>query len=416
MTWRRGPANAASTTRPTKTGLTFRDLVSEVNAAVVAKPGRSMLTALGTVLGVGTLVAILGLTSTASGQVSARFDAQVATTVVVTDSRSPDSSAPYPFTSESISRAKRLNGVVGVGAIYTPTTDDKVVSPNPSKPDEQSLPIFAVTPGVWKALDPTFSAGRPFDSFSEDLPVVVLGKGAASLLGISGDGPPTAVDIGGKPFTVIGVMDETERRPDLLLGAIVPSGIAQILWGKPSVKEQTEVVIATKSGAAIQIASEASRTMSYLYPDSIQVTPPSDPRALRDSVSGDLQGLFYSLAGISLLIGTVGIANTTLVAVMERANEIGLRRALGAKGRHVAIQIMAESAGLGVLGGVLGSSVGLTAVVAVSVKQGWSPIIDPWYLLWAPVLGLLAGALAGMYPAVRAIRIEPTQALRGTTA
>jgi len=410
------PSEMRTINRPTKSGLSFRDLLSEVNSAIVARPGRSILTALGTVLGVGTLVAILGLTSTATGQVSARFDAQAATTVVVTDERPADSSAPYPFTRGALDRAAKLNGVNGVAATYTPTTDDKIRSSNPSRPDEQSIPIFAASPDSWDALEPKFSAGRPFDRFHNNLPVVVLGKGAASLLGISGNGPPTAVDIGGRPFTVIGVLADAGRRPDLLLGVIVPSGIAQTLWGEPTAKEQAEVIIATKPGAAMQVTSEALQVMSYLNPASIRATPPPDPRALRDSVSSDLQGLFYALAGISLLIGTVGIANTTLVAVMERASEIGLRRALGAKGRHVAIQILAESAGLGVLGGVLGSSVGLTAVVGVSLERGWSPIIDPWYLLLAPAIGLLVGSLAGMYPAARAIRIEPTQALRGTSA
>ncbi|HMR12727.1 MAG TPA: ABC transporter permease [Arachnia sp.] len=278
------------------TRLVARDLASEVIAAIVAKPGRSFLTALGTVLGVGTLIVILGLTSTASGQVSARFDAQAATTVTVKDARDPEGDAPFPFTAEAIARARALNGVTGAGVIYAPTTDDQVASAHP--------------------------------------------------------------------------------------------------------------------GAALQVADEATITVAYLAPRDVSVAPPPDPRALRDHISGDLGSLFYALAGICLLIGTVGIANTTLVAVMERSAEIGLRRALGATGRHIAAHVVAESASLGILGGVLGTALGLTAVIAIALLRGWSPIIEPALLLWAPLLGLATGAAAGLYPARKATRIEPTEALR----
>ncbi|MCB0886156.1 MAG: ABC transporter permease, partial [Propionibacteriaceae bacterium] len=102
-----------------------------------------------------------------------------------------------------------------------------------------------------------------------------------------------------------------------------------------------------------------------------------------------------------------------LVAVMERSAEIGLRRALGATGRHIAAHVVAESASLGILGGVLGTALGLTAVIAIALLRGWSPVIEPALLLWAPLLGLATGAAAGLYPARKATRIEPTEALRG---
>lgn len=397
-----------------RTQLAPRDLASEVIAAVVARPGRSALTTLGTVLGVGTLIVILGLTSTASGQVSARFDAQTATTVTVADSRDPgDPQAIFPLTDESVQRARALNGVTGAGVVYTVGTDDRVSSSVPGHTDGAALPIQAVSPSAWEAIGPTVAAGRTYDSFADHLPVAVLGPGAASKLGITGDGAPTTILIGDTPFLVAGVISDVDRQPDLLLSVIVPTGVAQDIWGSPTAKQEAKLLISTRPGAALQVAREAALTVSYLAPHDVAVAAPPDPRDLRDSVSGDLAALFYALAAICLLIGTVGIANTTLVAVMERSSEIGLRRALGATGRHVAAQVVAESAGLGVLGGVLGAALGLAAVVAIALARDWSPVIAPSLLLWAPLLGLATGALAGLYPARKATRIEPTQALRG---
>jgi putative ABC transport system permease protein len=396
------------------TRLVLRDLGAECVAAIVAKPARAVLTTLGTVLGVGTLIVILGLTSTATGQVSARFDARAATTVSVVDTRPVDDvDAPFPLTEEAVARVRDLHGVTGAGVIYTVDTDDRVASAVPGHTDPVSLPVRAVSPGAWSAIGPTLAAGRTYDAWTGDVPVVVLGPAAASNLGITGQGAPTSITIGDTPFLIAGVLADVERHPDLLLAVIVPTGIAETMWGAPTPKQEAELLIATQPGAALQVAAEAATTVSYLAPGHISVSAPPDPRTLRDSISGDLAALFYALALICLLIGTVGIANTTLVAVMERSSEIGLRRALGATGRHIAAQVLAESAGLGVLGGILGAALGLAAVIVIAVARGWSPILDPDLLLWAPLLGLVTGALAGFYPARKATRIEPTEALRG---
>jgi putative ABC transport system permease protein len=142
------------------------------------------------------------------------------------------------------------------------------------------------------------------------------------------------------------------------------------------------------------------------------VAAPANPTTIKGSVTTALNSLFLLLAGISLLIGAVGIANTTLVAVLERSGEIGLRRALGARPRQIAFQFLAESAALGALGGLIGTAIAVAATVLTAVSKQWTPIIEPWTVIVAPVLGACVGVLAGLYPALRAASVEPAEALR----
>jgi putative ABC transport system permease protein len=172
------------------------------------------------------------------------------------------------------------------------------------------------------------------------------------------------------------------------------------------------MLIATRPGAAAQVAREAAVALRPADPTALKAIAPPDPRSLRDQVTGDLGTLFLLLAGVCLAIGTIGIANTTLVAVMERVPEIGLRRALGARGRHVAGQFVAESGALGALGGLFGTAIGVVTVVSVAVARQWTPVVEPVTVAAAPLIGVVTGLLAGAYPALRASRIEPVTALR----
>src|SRR5262249_8092456 len=148
-----------------------------------------------------------------------------------------------------------------------------------------------------------------------------------------------------------------------------------------------------------QVAREAPTALRPDHPEYLEAVPPPDPRSLRSGVNHDLGQLFLLLACVCLVIGAVGIANTTLVAVMERTGEIGLRRALGARARHVLTQFLTESAALGTLGGLIGTSLGVLVVVGVSTVRDWTAIVQPYTVIAAPLIGLASGLLAGLYPA-----------------
>jgi macrolide transport system ATP-binding/permease protein len=159
----------------------------------------------------------------------------------------------------------------------------------------------------------------------------------------------------------------------------------------------------------------ADQTRNALRPDDprvLKIEVPQEPRRVRDEVQTDVNSLFLLLGGLSLVVGALGIANITLVSVMERTGEIGLRRAIGATRRHIAAQFLFESASMGVIGGILGASLGVMIVIAVSAYQVWTPVLDPWAPFMAPLIGGAIGLLSGLYPAMRAANLEPVEAFR----
>ncbi|MFA1541820.1 ABC transporter permease [Actinomadura monticuli] len=407
--------------RPTR--LSVRDAADEAVAAIVARPARAALTVLGTLLGVAAFVAVLGLTATTSGQISQRFTALAATEVVVEDAPADPALAGPAFPPDIEARLTGLNGVEAAGVHWQATlgsdgskTEISARPPSVRREPGESLTVVAASPGYLDAIHATVGTGRLYDAFhqKERQRVALLGKAAARRLGIVRLDHQPAIFVGDTGLTVIGIVDDVRRRPETLLSVLVPSSTATALWGEPGSREgqPPKVLIETRLGAAQLIGGQAALAIRPDQPERFKVTVPPDPRQLREQVDTDLGALFLALAGICLVIGAVGIANTTLVAVLERTAEIGLRRSLGARGRHVAAQFLSESAALGLLGGLIGTSAGVCTVVAVAIARHWTPVLEPLTVLPAPFVGAVTGLLAGLYPAWRASRIEPAEALR----
>ncbi|GAA4991227.1 ABC transporter permease [Kitasatospora paranensis] len=391
------------------------DLVSEALSGVLQRPGRSVLTMLGTVLGIGAFVAVLGLTATASSQIDGRFNLLAATEVTVQDIGPGDEGAPMAFPADASARARAINGTVGAGIWWPLPIHPKAVASSPFAPEGtgQGLGLYAAEPEALVAMHPTLADGVLFGRFHQDRKerVAVLGRGAAERLGISRLDAQPAVFIDGSPYTVVGILDDISRFPELLNAVVIPSSTAMAAYGSPQ-DPRASMVVDTRMGAAQVVAGQLALALRPDAPQFLKVSAPPDPTTLKSGVANDLGTLFLLLAGISLLIGAVGIANTTLVAVLERSGEIGLRRALGARPRHVAFQFLTESAALGTLGGLVGTCLGVAVVLAVAVAQDWTAALSMWAVLPAPLIGSVTGILAGSYPSLRAARIEPVEALR----
>jgi hypothetical protein len=399
-------------------GVAWRDIVGEAVAGLVARPGRAALTVLGTVLGIAALVATLGLSKTAGNQIVGRFDALAATDITVLPRPSGTSrpAAVLPWDAED--RLVRLNGVVAAGTVSDVDLRGELVRSVPiNDPRGQGayrLPVKAASPGLYASVRATLRSGRiPDEGHSQRADrVAVLGPRAAERLNLTHLGQQPAIYLGDHLYAVIGILDNVARQADLLGAVIIPEGTARREF---ALQAPGTVQIETRVGAAALIADQAPIALSPNDPNRLGVSAPPEPRRARGAVQNDLNALFLILGLVSLLVGAIGIANVTLVSVLERTGEIGLRRALGADRRHVAAQFLSESMTMGLLGGILGTSLGTLVVIAVAALRTWTPVLDPWIPLAAPVVGALIGLASGTYPSLRAAALEPVDALRAGT-
>jgi macrolide transport system ATP-binding/permease protein len=400
--------------------VTPRDLISEAGAGLMARPARVALTVLGTVIGVAALVATLGLSKTAGSQIVGRFSTVAATDVVVTPVPGAlgGSRAATVIPWDAEARLRRLNGVAAAGTLSEVDVRGALVRSvpinDPLGRTELQLPVRAASVGLWPAVHARLSAGRFPDAghSARGNRIVILGRNAARRLGIRRLDQQPAIFIGDRLYQVGGLLDSVERQPSLLGSLTIPNGTARREF---DLAAPASVQIETDIGAVEVVARQAPRALSPDAPQLLRVAAPPDPETLRAGVESDLNALFLLLGAVSLLVGALGIANVTLVSVLERVGEIGLRRALGAARRHIAAQFLLESGVMGLLGGIVGTALGVLVVVAVSAGRTWTPVLDPWVPLVAPLIGGLIGLLSGTYPALRAAALEPVEALRAGT-
>ena len=400
-----------------RSGITIRDLLNEAIAGMFARPGRMMLTVLGIVIGLTALVATLGLTRTAGNRIISQFDRLAATEIFIRarPGRTTGIVDPKAIPWDAPARLRRLNGVVAAGTMSEVEVGGALVSASPVKdPMNHSafkLAVYAASPELFRAVRAELETGQlPDIGHSERADrVAVLGQDAALRLGIKNLKQLPAISIGDYLYLVVGILRDVLRKPELLGAVIIPEGTARRYFG---LKGPGTVVVETKLGAAHLIANQARLALRPDDPRVLKLEVPQEPKRVRDEVKSDVDIMFLMLGGLSLVVGAIGIANITLVGVMERTGEIGLRRAIGATRGHIASQFLLESASMGVIGGIIGTGVGILIVVVVSAYQGWTPVLDFAVPFLAPLIGGLIGLLSGTYPALNAARLEPVEAFR----
>jgi putative ABC transport system permease protein len=392
-----------------------RDVCSQATLEALGRPWRTLLTVLGTVLGVGMFVATLGITDSGRAQVNQRFNVLLSTEVDVQDAHPDD--GVFALTRAGEAGAAQLNGVRAAGLLgkvkgspdisALPLPTNELVSSAGDRPE-----LYYVDLGALRVIRPRLEGGRLFDrtQLKRAARVALLGANAARSLGIDAAELPTAAYIAGSRFVVEGIIRRLERHDELLTAVVIPKSTALAMFGPDSLS-LADMIVATRFGYANSVGAVLAAAVSPVDPDRVTILTPPDPTTLRTQVASDISGLLVILAGVGLLVGMIGIGNTTLVSVLERVREIGLRRALGARRSQIATQFLLESLTLGTVGGVLGACLGLVGMTAVALAKGWAPILPLWVLVSAPLIGTVAGLLAGSYPAMRAARIDPVTAL-----
>jgi macrolide transport system ATP-binding/permease protein len=426
LPWRKqavGEAASASTTLEVPdvppTSLAWRDLASESVAGLASRPGRTLLTVLGTVLGISALVATVGIAQTAGNRIVGSFSELEATSVTVSNEQSfwgGDTRTAFPRDAED--RIGRLNGVNAVGVMGPVGVGDNLASAvqldDPSGLNEFQMDVFAASPGLLAAVKGELRMGRWFDAGHEARAddVVVLGPAAAQRLNIFRVDQQPVIFLGETPFVVMGILRDVARQPELLDAIIMPESTARNHFEYTS---SSIVQIDVSLGAAELIGAQAPIALNPDDPTVYRVRVPPSADSLRNQVEGDVNSLFLILGGVSLLVGAIGIANVTLVSVLERVGEIGLRRAVGARRRHIATQFLVESTAMGLVGGIIGATLGILVIVVLAATREWTPVLSPLIPIVAPLLGAATGLVAGIYPSLRAASLEPVDALRAGT-
>jgi putative ABC transport system permease protein len=403
------------------------DLFYEALDAIAGQKLRTMLTMLGTVLGVASFIAIVGLGATADGQIAKGFSELEATHIEVVDieTKNANGKKGYNFLEDSEARLEPLNGVKHAGVYFKVTTSEEVtnnLSVNIAKRPavdttenvSNSLTLFAADGGAISAAGGKIKSGVNLNASFNKIRAnaVLLGYLAAEKLGIQYAGSSQTVFIDNRSYSVIGILDEfTDILPELNSAIVLPTQTALKQFGMPDSQNAAQMLIETELGAASLISVQAPLA---LRPDNsalLESTKPPDWSIATEAATNSMNSLLLVLSIIALFIGGVAITNTTLVSVLERRGEIGLRLALGARRINICAQFLLESAFLGAIGSTFGNVFGIGAILIGSIINGWTPVIEPLWIFLAPLVGVIVGILAGLYPAFQATKVAPARAL-----
>ncbi|MFF3210179.1 ABC transporter permease [Streptomyces sp. NPDC002886] len=370
------------------------------------RPLRTALSALGISLGIAAVVAVTGISNSNQQHLLARLDQLGSNLITVAPGKGPDQQpVPLPLTAE-----KMLSAIAPVQRTTATGATTAQVYRNDLVPEQQtgSLSVLAARLDLPEVLRAELRSGRWLDAASENLPVTVLGDRAAQRLGVTG--PGERVWLGGEWYQVLGILAPNELTPELGTAALVgwPRAVAHL--GADG--SAATVYLRSYSERVPQVQAVAAATANPGSPTMVAVSRPSDLLLARTETENSLNALVLVLAGVALLVGGVGIANTMVVGVMERRGEIGLRRALGARGGQIAAQFLLEAVLMGFIGGIGGLLLGSLTVYGYALVQGWPAAIPLHTLVAGPSVSVVVAALAGLHPALRAARASPTDALR----
>ncbi|GLZ01190.1 ABC transporter permease [Actinoplanes sp. NBRC 103695] len=374
------------------------------------RPGRVGLSAFGIAIGIATMIAVTAIPASGQRALMDQLSALGTNLLQASPQETPQGAVPFP--PESVDMVARI-GPVSIASAVANTHTKISRSDRNGEQDFAGIAVLATRLNLPEALHLRLRAGRFLNQATAALPTVVLGADAAIQLGfdhLTAD-PPPQVFIGGRWFTVIGILEPIPLAPDIDSTALVgwPAAESQLGFdGQPT------VIYTRAAEAQIDAVREVmARTINPAAPGSVTVSRPSDALAAKRATESTLSTLFLGLAAVALLVGGIGVANTMVVAVLERRHEIGLRRALGASRGQVRIQFVIESVVMAFAGGGAGLLLGVAATIGYARYQHW-PVVIP---LASAGIGLGAavviGAVAGLYPAVRAARLSPTEALAG---
>jgi len=382
------------------------DLLSLAVGGLRARRLRSTLSAAGIAIGIAAMVAVLGISASSRTNLLAELDALGTNLLTVQPGQT--------LLGDAAKLPDAAPGMIGrIGPVQSTAATTQVsttVRRTDHIPEAETggIAVRAAQPQLASTLRATMTAGRFLDAATERYPAVVLGSVAAGRLGIDQVGG--RVWISGHWFTVVGILHSVPLAPEIDRSALIGFPVAESLLGADG--SPGTVYLPTAPASVDAVRSVLAPTTNPQHPEEVRVSRPSDALAARSAAGAAFTGLLLGLGAVALIVGGVGVANVMVVSVLERRPEIGLRRALGATRGDMGRQFLTESLLLSGAGGAGGVALGAAITAAYAAGRSWGVAVPLPALGGAMAAALAIGAVAGLYPALRAARLAPTDALR----
>ena len=389
--------------------LPARELLGTALQGLRTRKLRAALSALGIAIGIGAMVAVVGVSSSSQAQLLAEIDSLGTNLLTVTPGTS-FTGATEVLPTTSVPMIADMHNVLRDAPIYQVSSAN--VFRNPYIPTEETggIGVDAAGDNLPEVMGTSMASGHFLDSVSDHYPEAVLGAQAAQVLQITHVGGHVMVDVGNRWFVVVGIMRSAVLDTSLDSNVFISLSQAEKLF--QTQPNPSEIYVRAAQNDVVGVSNLLAPTADPQTPSGVDVARPSNVLEARAAAQGQFTTLLLGLGAVALLVGAIGIANIMVISVLERRGEIGLRRALGATRRHITLQFLAESALLAALGSLVGLGLGAGATEIYSITRN-EPFVVPLYaLVAAPASGLIIGALAGLYPATKAARLSPTEALR----
>jgi putative ABC transport system permease protein len=397
-----------STLQPSK--LHFSDLVRTATVGIRTRKQRAALSALGIMIGIAAMVAVLGLSQSSKSELLAQLE-RLGTNLLTVQPDAGLGRGSGTLPAEATDMIARIGPIESTSMLSAVSAS---VYRNDLMPTGKTggISVQAVDQDLLDVLGGSLADGSWFDEAKAAYPNVVLGSVAAERLGVREVSGTQQVWLADRWFTVIGILNLFELAPDLDRSVFIGHSAAETFLDHENLPSR--VLVRVDPAKVDQVLTVLAATANPEFPEEVLVDKPTDALEAQEAADDAFTTLLLGLGAVSLLVGGVGIANIMVISVLERRGEIGLRRALGATRRHVAVQFLSEALLLGAMGGTGGVLLGIAVTAVYANIKGWATLVPPLAMIGGIAAALLIGGIAGLYPAVRAARLSPTEALRTT--
>jgi putative ABC transport system permease protein len=401
--------NVITTPRPEVARLPARELAGAALQGIRGHRLRAALSALGVAIGIGAMVAVVSVSASAQANLLAEIDRLGTNLLTVTPGQTFTGQNEI-LPSASVAMVNDMRNVDDAAAVYRVAGATVYRTPFVPSLESGGIGVDAAGENLPEVLQTGLASGHFLNAAAERFPEAVLGAQAGGTLRITHVGGHLLIYVGGTWFSVIGVLKPIVLDPALDSSVFISLPVAERTFAVQP--HPSEIYVRANVDDVDHVATLLAPSADPQNADGVQVRRPTDTLEARAAAQGQFTSLLLGLGAVALLVGAIGIANIMVIAVLERRGEIGLRRALGATRRHIASQFLAESALLALIGGAAGLMLGIAATLVYAEVKGEPFVIPSYALIAAPAAGFLIGTIAGLYPAARAARLSPTEALR----